>query len=90
TAASTMLEVLDKRRQTAMDQKIKLRAQSLNVGMAKLDALSPLGVLNRGYSITQNEDGSILRDASMAKPGAKLIIRLQRGKLNAEVLSVVE
>ena len=55
--------------------------------MAKLDALSPLAVLTRGYSITQSEDGRILRDAANAKKGDKLKIRLERGKLNAEVLS---
>ena len=56
--------------------------------MAKLDALSPLAVLTRGYSITQAEDGSILRDSTNTKPGDKLKIRLERGKLNAEVFSV--
>jgi len=50
-------------------------------------ALSPLAVLTRGYSIVQNADGSVLRDAGSAKPGDKLKIRLERGKLDAEVLS---
>ena len=88
TAIGNSLGVLDQRRITAMDSGIKQKFEALNVGMAKLDALSPLGVLTRGYSITQTADGRVLRDASTAKPGDKLKIRLERGKLNAEVLSV--
>jgi exodeoxyribonuclease VII large subunit len=87
TAASNVIGILDQRRLTAMDQDLKSRNETLNVRMAKLDALSPLAVLTRGYSITQTEDGSIIRDAAQAKPGDKLKIRLERGKLNAEVLA---
>ena len=87
TAITNSLGILDQRRLTAMDRGLKLKSESLNMQMAKLDALSPLAVLTRGYSITQAEDGSILRDAAQAKAGDKLKIRLERGKLNAEVLS---
>ena len=87
-AAANLLGILDQRRLTAMELGLKARNEALNVKMAKLDALSPLAVLTRGYSITQAEDGSVLRDAASAKPGDKLKIRLERGKLNAEVFSV--
>ena len=86
-AAGSLLGMLDQRRATAIDRGIKTKTEKLNVQMAKLNALSPLGVLTRGYSITQSEDGRVLRDAATAKPGDKLKIRLERGKLNAEVLS---
>ena len=87
TAISNSLGILDQRHLTAIDNGLKLRTERMNLQVAKLDALSPLGVLTRGYSITQAADGSILRDAATAKPGDKLKIRLERGKLNAEVLS---
>jgi len=89
-ALANSLGILDQRRLTAMDRGIKQRSENLNMQMAKLNALSPLGVLTRGYSITQKEDGSILRDAARAKIGEKLKIRLEHGKLNAEVLSPEE
>ncbi|CAN5494348.1 exodeoxyribonuclease VII large subunit [soil metagenome] len=87
TAVSNQVTMLDQRRQTAIDRKLKQYDEALNVKMAQLDALSPLGVLTRGYSIAQLEDGTILRDAATVKPGDKLKIRLERGRLNAEVLS---
>lgn len=90
TTIRNSLGMLDQRRSTAMERGIKSRFERLNVRMAKLDALSPLGVLTRGYSITQTEDGNVLRDASKARVGEKLKIRLERGKLNAEVLSSEE
>jgi exodeoxyribonuclease VII large subunit len=53
--------------------------------MASLDALSPLAVLKRGFSITENEAGEIIRDAAQTKRGDRLNIRLANGKLRAEV-----
>jgi exodeoxyribonuclease VII large subunit len=85
--AGSVLAMLDQRRGTAADRYFKAKDEHLNVQMAKLNALSPLAVLTRGYSITQAEDGRVLRDASSTKPGDKLKIRLDHGKLNAEVLS---
>jgi len=81
------LSRLEQRKTTAIGGIIASKNEEMRVNIAKLDALSPLGVLTRGYSITQLEDGSILRDSSQAKPGDKLKIRLAHGKLNAEVLS---
>jgi exodeoxyribonuclease VII large subunit len=86
-AAGSCLDALDQRRTVAVDRSINARSESLNVQMAKLNALSPLAVLTRGYSITQTEDGHVLRDASAVNAGDKVKIKLERGKLNAEVLS---
>lgn len=82
------LESLDKRLSTSIDRSLSFKSEALTLNIAKLDAMSPLKVLTRGYSITQSEDGKILRDAGEAKPGDKLKIRLEHGKLEAEVISV--
>jgi exodeoxyribonuclease VII large subunit len=53
---------------------------------ASLDALSPLKVLSRGYSVTYREgDGSPLRDAAKVSAGDPLKILLERGELRARV-----
>jgi exodeoxyribonuclease VII large subunit len=86
-AGDNRLGVLSQRQQTAFEKLVKAKDESLKLKMAKLNALSPLAVLTRGFSITQTEDGRILRDPADVKAGDRLKIRLEKGKLNAEVLS---
>ena len=52
---------------------------------AKLTSLSPLAVLERGYSIATTHDGTILKDSAQTMEGAEIRIRLHRGRLNCEV-----
>ncbi len=83
----TRLSALVQRQVTAEKQFLTAKNEHVERQMAKLHALSPLNVLNRGFSVTQMADGSIVRDAADVNPGDKLKIRLASGKLNAEVLS---
>lgn len=55
---------------------------------ATLDALSPLKVLGRGYSIARDEDGHVLKDASSLTVGDSLSVQLGRGRIDAKVTSV--
>ncbi len=84
-AVEGRLDMFDQRRMAAIERSMNSKSERLNLDMAKLDALSPLAVLTRGYSITQTEDGSVLRDPANVKPGDKLNIRLERGKLDVDV-----
>lgn len=86
-AGEARVAMLVQRQLAATARAVKAKEESLTLQMAKLDALSPLAVLTRGFSITQLEDGSVLRDPKMVRPGDKLKIRLEKGKLNAEVTS---
>ena len=52
---------------------------------ATLVSLDPTAVLERGYSITTNASGAVLRDASAVKPGERLKTRLARGEIESEV-----
>ena len=52
---------------------------------AQLQALSPLAVLERGFSLTRAPDGRILRDAAEAPVGTRLETRLARGSLESQV-----
>lgn len=53
---------------------------------ARANALSPLAVLERGYSITFNGDtGKVVRSSEEAGRGDTLRIRLAKGSLDAEV-----
>ncbi|MEO1172822.1 MAG: exodeoxyribonuclease VII large subunit, partial [Myxococcota bacterium] len=65
------------------------KAQNDRAG-ARLHALSPLAVLERGYSIVLDAEGGALRDAAQAKVGQRLKVRLHRGALDAEVKEAIE
>ena len=55
---------------------------------AKLDALSPLKVLARGYAIAMDGDGLALRDAREAAVGDRIRLRLHTGSLDCRVEDV--
>jgi len=62
---------------------------ALNRLGGKLDALSPLAVLGRGYALVRREqDGSIARSAEQFASGDRLSIRLAQAQLEAVVTSV--
>jgi exodeoxyribonuclease VII large subunit len=82
-------ETLD-RQQTRLREKARLRLQALrqrtNSLVARLQLLGPEQVLARGYSITRNaETGRILRTATDATPGQKLMTRLKSGEVASTV-----
>ena len=52
---------------------------------AKLDALSPLKVLSRGYSIALDSGGRAVKDAKDVHIGDRLTVRLQSGALDCLV-----
>jgi exodeoxyribonuclease VII large subunit len=49
----------------------------------KLEALSPLKVLERGYAIARNEQGNVLRKRSDAKPGESFSVVFTDGEAKA-------
>ena len=57
---------------------------------ASLDAMSPLKVLSRGYSITENNRGAAIVSASSLHPGDHITIRFHRGSADAWVEQVRE
>jgi exodeoxyribonuclease VII large subunit len=52
---------------------------------AKLHALSPMNVLERGYSITRKPDGTVVTDQAQVEVGEALDITLRRGGLKTRV-----
>lgn len=52
---------------------------------AKLDALSPLKVLGRGYAMAQDGKGSVLRSSEQVQIGDNIFIKLAQGSLKCTV-----
>ena len=61
-------------------------AAQLGSATARLDSLSPLAVLGRGYAVAWDAGRTrILRDASMVAPGDDIHVILSRGTIDAKV-----
>jgi len=64
------------------------RGRDLGEFAASLQALSPLRVLSRGYSLTQRSDGALLRSAEGVEPGEILTTRLASGLVRSAVTAI--
>ena len=84
------LELLKNRLVSSLAQGIH-RAKNRYIGVtAKLDAMSPLKVLTRGYAMAQTEEGSVLKSVSQVNPGDNIKISISDGTLSAAVTEVKE
>ena len=70
---------------SAQRQNISLKKHRYVALISKLDAMSPLKVLTRGYAITQKDDGTMLRSVSQVSAGDSILIRLQDGAVIARI-----
>lgn len=72
--------------QTTMVKRYHLADARFKGGAARLESLSPLAVLARGYSVCWNADRTtIIRDAGNVSSGDRLRVTLHRGELDCEV-----
>ena len=61
--------------------------QSLDSLAGRLDTLSPLGVLSRGYSITfESKTGMVLKDSRVVDTGQEVRVRLHSGELHCQII----
>ncbi len=84
------LELIKNRLISAQNQQITRKNQCYIAAVSKLDAMSPLKVLSRGYSMARNEKGEVLRSIHQAELGERISISLNDGKLSATVMDKKE
>lgn len=71
--------------QPSMRAVLDRRAFRLDTSSGRLDALSPLAILERGYSIVQAATGEAIREHRQVSAGDSLSVRLHRGRLGVRV-----
>lgn len=64
---------------------IEDRQHAMGLAAARLEALSPLGVLARGYSVTRKPDGTVIRSADSVASGDEIITHLHEGRVVSQV-----
>jgi exodeoxyribonuclease VII large subunit len=70
----------------ALRRAVERLEMRLRVSAGKLDAISPLKVLGRGYAIAESR-GKIVFRAAQVKEGDVVTVRLSEGQINCEVTS---
>ncbi len=74
----------------AFDAAMNVKQRTFGAMVSRLDAMSPLKVLSRGYSITVNSRGEAVKSAKELSPGDHITIRLHAGKVKAQVEELLE
>ena len=84
------VELLKNRLVAAQNQNITRARQRYIAQISKLEAMSPLKVLTRGYSMVQTERGEVVRSVSQVALGERIQVRLSDGTLSATVMKKEE
>jgi exodeoxyribonuclease VII large subunit len=84
---------ITRRLQAMMQHQLKQKRDRLTTATTLLDAISPLGVLGRGYAIVRSgplekPPGELIRTAKQVQVGKNLEVILQEGKLGCEVTEI--
>lgn len=88
--AGQTLDSLSQKLEQAGSRRLEERQQKLDLLAAKLGALDPFAVLQRGYTITENEQGQAVRQLSDLRPGDTLVTHFAQGVVASRVETVKE
>lgn len=82
------LQQLSQRLNYAMEKQQSKEQQRFQALCTKLDGLSPLKILGRGYSITQNTENHVLTNTKQVAIGDRIITQLSDGQMISQVISL--
>lgn len=80
------LDDLSKRFSACQLSRLEKEKGKLSLLYGKLDALSPLKVLSRGYSLVYRQNGGLVRNAGALLPGEEVVIQAAEGTAKARIL----
>ena len=80
------LDDLEQRAVTALSHRLQLQRAEVESAAGRLESLSPLAVLRRGYSLTTRQsDQQVIRDADQVAQGEVIVTQLANGQLVSRV-----
>ncbi len=90
SARGAGLGLLEARLASSVHRTLDRRRRRLEVAAGKLDGLSPLAVLARGYCVTRTVSGVIVRNARQVAPGEPVRVLLHAGTIECRVVETRE
>jgi exodeoxyribonuclease VII large subunit len=82
------VDELSRRVYSSLLHRVQLQSTHIKGMQRRLEALSPLAVLRRGFAVvTRIEDGSVVSKVAQATSGEKISIQVSDGQLDAEIIS---
>ncbi len=75
-----------RRLQTQLAHRLELSAKKLQYLENRLEAVSPLSMMQRGYLLAQTQNGTLLTSIAQAKVGDRLLLQLKDGDLKTEII----
>jgi len=82
------LDLYEEQLDWSMDRRMQTAVEHLGKASASLEALSPLSILSRGYTLTETIEGRLIRGASEVKIGDTIRTRFADGVIESAVESV--
>ena len=76
--------------ENAMSALFNRRRDKLSSVAGRLDAINPLAILGRGYSVSKKSDGSIIGSVTKLSEGEDISILFADGEANARILTVTK
>ncbi len=77
------LELIKNRMVSAQTRNLNRHHSRFLAAVSKLDAMSPMKVLTRGYSMAQKEDGTVIRSVTQVNTGEDFMVSLSDGTVRA-------
>ncbi|MBQ2932182.1 MAG: exodeoxyribonuclease VII large subunit [Clostridia bacterium] len=75
------LDHLSKMFENSINLILEKKKQELGIIASRMEGLSPLKTLARGYSVVKNNEGKIVKAVSQVNPGENLMITVQDGEI---------
>ena len=88
-ACKRQLENLSGSLQKAMQARLQNEGRDIGHLAQRLNTVSPLNTLGRGYSILQTPAGDVVQNTQQVQPGDKLRARLRQGELRCTVTEII-
>lgn len=85
---SQQLDAFQRQLKTVIEQYFQERENKLALQFHKLDALSPLKVLQRGFSLCRDQGGRVITSSRQVTVGQLLEVKLKDGRLDCRVVGV--